>query len=353
MTASNSERERIKEKLPHELLRLLYLNSRMSVKQLSKELDISYHTVSKYLKLCEEKYSLHYTIDVNTHMLGFSEARLLGVKFERVPDIKLLKKHFENDPLVQNVYLGSGDFNLLIHVIGTEPIKYDVWQYKFRLEFCHYKPRVKECALSVFDEGFMPIRNKLIKESKNINESEKKILIELILNSRLRLKDLSKRTKLSQMRVIYKVKKLQALGIIKSFTVCVQNPDKRLFIFYGGAIIPNEFHHPTLLLKVLEKIINEEDIRNTTTDYSVVCDSTGHYDFVGFCNFKDGTACLERGPEYMKKVWESEYPIIDQCILTDLIIGKWPFNSNNYVEWQKAIEKEKSNPIKYKIYELD
>lgn len=175
MTASNSEREKIKEKLPHELLRLLYLNSRISVKQLSKELGISYHTTSKYLKLCKEKYDLHYTIDVNTHILGFSEARLIAVNFEKMPDIKLLKRYFENDSFVQNAYLGSGDFNLLIHVIGTDPIKYDYWQYKFRLEFCHYKPRVKQCTIGIMNEGFMPIRDKLIRESKNISDSEKDI----------------------------------------------------------------------------------------------------------------------------------------------------------------------------------
>lgn len=152
------------------------------------------------------------------------------------------------------------------------------------------------------------------------------------------------------MKVIYKIKKLQELGIIKSFTTCVQNPDKRLFVFYGGIIIPNEFHHPTLLLNFLKKIINEEDKRDTTTDYSVVCDGSGQLDFIYFCNFKDGSTCVNRGPEFIKKAWEGEDPIIDQCILTDLIIGKWPFNSNNYVEWRKWMEKEKSNPPKYKVY---
>jgi hypothetical protein len=110
-------------------------------------------------------------------------------------------------------------------------------------------------------------------------------------------------------------------------------------------MIPNEDHHPTGLLKFLDKIIGEEDTKQITNDYSVVLDASGHSDLIYFCNFEDGNSMNERGPNFLKRVWASESPIIDQCVLTNVIVGKWPFNKNGYVKWSVEREGEKDEPL--------
>lgn len=350
MTASTKERNKIEEHLPYDLLKRLYLDSRVSIKQLEKDFGISHHTISKYLKESENRYKLYYTLDIDTNLLGFSEARILGVKFERVPDLKLLQSVLSNDPFVQNAYLATGDFDLIMHVVGLNYIEYYRWEYKFRMGFSHYKPRLKVSTLNDMVEGFMPISSKLIPNSKGIDETEKKILIKLIENSRIKLKELSKTTKLSQMKLIYTIKKLKKLGIIRQFTTGIQDPDKRIFLFYSVVNTPNEDHHRKTLPKFLKNIIERGKKNEITTDYSVVCDTSGHFDAVYFCNFKDGTALDERGPNFLKKVWESELPVVEQGILTELITGKWPFNANNYTKWRVELEEIERKPIKFEIY---
>ena len=279
MTASIGQRERIAEKLPHELLQKLYLNSRVSIKQLEKELGISSHTISKILQECENKYGLVYTLDINTSILGFSEPRIIAVKFEeKVPDIKLLKRVLSKDLFVQNAYLATGDFDLILHIIATNRNEYNLWLYRFRMGFCHYKPRVKVSTIDYLVDGSLPLRGALIKRSKEINASEKKLLLSLINDARRRVTDVSKDTKLSQMMVIYLMNKLVKKGIIRKFTTYIQTPEKRLFLFYAVTDIPNEDHHPKSLLKFLDKIIGEESSTEVTNDYAVVLETSGQFD---------------------------------------------------------------------------
>jgi DNA-binding Lrp family transcriptional regulator len=351
MTASNKERKNIEEHLPHDLLKELYLNSRVSIKQLEEKFGISHHTLSKCLKDCEEKYKLHYTIDVDTNLLGFSEARILAIKFEKMPDIKLLKKVLEKDLFVQNAYTASGDYDLILHIIGSNRVEYENWEFKFRIGFSNYKPVVKTSTLNHFIEGFMPIKSDLILKSESINEAEKVVLAELVKNSRIKIKNLAKVSRLSEIKVIYTIDKLQKSGIIKQFTSIVQNPDKRIFLFYSINIMITGDHHPRLLLRFLNKIINEEKIGNVTTDYSVVCDTSGYFDSVYICNFEDGTALRDRGPNFLNNVWESEFPKIKQSILTEIVTGKWPFNLNNYINLKVERKIEEEKPIIFPVYD--
>ena len=152
------------------------------------------------------------------------------------------------------------------------------------------------------------------------------------------------------MKTIYVMKKLQRSGVIKRFTTCTQNTDKRLFIFCALVVIPTEEHHPTSLLKLLDNIIGGAEKNEAVTDYAAVYDTSGHFDSVDFCNFKDGTALNDRGPEFVRKVWANEHPIVEQCMLTELIVGRWPFNSNNYTKWTTFMNKDRTNPRRFKIY---
>ncbi len=351
MTASKNERNNIEAHLPHDMLKELYLNSRVSIKELERKFSISHHTLSKCLGGCEEKYGLYYTLDIDATKLGFSEPRLITVKFEKVPDIALLKKVLGADPVVQDAYLSSGDFDLLLIVIGSDSINYENWEFIFRIGFSKYKPRVKTSTLNKFMEGFMPINSKLVKLSKEIDDGEKAILERLIKNSRIRIKDLSKETNMSESQVIHIINNLKRKGIVRKFTTCIQNPDHRILLFYSVVLFIGGDHHPELLLKFIDKIINGEQINHVTTNYSVVCDTSGAFDCIYFCNFNDGTALNDRGPMFLKKAWHAEEPVTEQCILTELIAGKWPFNTNSYVHWGTTLDEGNNKPKKFKVYD--
>ena len=340
MSASSDQRKRIEEKLPHELRKELYLNSRVSIKELERKFGISHHTLSKCLKECEEKYNLKYTLDVDTNLLGFSEPRIIAIKFqERVPDINLLKKVLEKDPVVQNAYLATGDFDLILHIVAFDQPSYIKWLFSFRVGFSQYRPLVKVATLNAIADGFMPIRLNIIKESDKINKSEKILLEKLIINSRAKVKDLSESTKLSQMKIIYLINSLTRKGVIKRFTTCIQNPDKRLWLFFTISLMPNEDHKPKLQTMLINELVYKNDKYSITTDYSVIYDTSGYFDSVFFCNFKNGYELDSKGPNLFDRLWKSEYPRFEKSILTSLIVGAWPFNKNDYSEWGKLIDK--------------
>ena len=345
MAKTKLEKDVTFSKLSYEL----YLNSRVPISELVDKLMTSHQTTSRYIKELEKDYGLDYTIDIDTTLLGFTEARIFAIKFDARPEVKTLKNRLIKDHYVQNAYLATGDFDLILHVICTSEVEYIKWLFKFRVEFSNYRSIIKVATLNDVAEGFMPIRNELIKYSNKINETEKKIMKVLLSNSRIRQKSLIRQTNITQMRVIYVLKKLVERGIIRRFTATIQNPNNKIFLFFALVIIPNQHHKPQLQASLIKEIINRKEVNQLTTDYSVVYDTSGHFDSVFFCNFKDGASLDNSGPNLFNRVWESEYPKIEKAILTDLVIGKWPFNNNAYKHWEDIILKELNHPTKYNI----
>lgn len=87
-----------------------------------------------------------------------------------------------------------------------------------------------------------------------------------------------------------------------------------------------------------------------TADYSTVCDTSGSFDCAFFCNFEDGTFLNDRGPNFIKRIWESEQPTIEQSILTEVVVGSWPFNTNKYTNWRIEMKREEVRSTKFSIY---
>ena len=104
--------------LGYRILREMYLNSRVSALRLSKKLHSNYYTVSKTLKELERANGLAYTLELDVRELGFLGIRVLAIKFEKAPDLKLLRKELQDDVFIQGAYLTKGDFDLLIYAMA-------------------------------------------------------------------------------------------------------------------------------------------------------------------------------------------------------------------------------------------
>ncbi len=328
MPASRKTQEFVKNELPYKLLVYLYDDSRAPLKALGRKFNISYHTVAEVLKRLEEKYKLSYTLELNEQALGFSEGRVITIKFATMPSIDALKERFKKDIYVQDAYLGSGDFDLLLYVVGLTNKDFDLWQFKFRVDFSEYKPSVRMSTLNRYNKGFFPLRNELIAASTSLNDSEKKVLLLLNESSRMKLNVITQKSHLTQMRVIYLIKKLNEKGVIQKYATLVQQPDKRLFAAYSYTITPGKFHEK-LLLNFLE-VITQEDLHRAVNDYGLICDTTGFYDGFFVCAFDDGEVAAKRSPEILKTLWKEEDARVEKVILTSLLVGKWPFHLEGY-----------------------
>ncbi len=335
MPASKKTQEFVAEELPYMLLRYLYKDARAPLKTLGREFKISYHTISEVLKEYEEKYNIAYTLRLNERALGFASGRIITIKFAKMPDIGLLKERFKKDIFVQDAYLGSGDFDLLLYVVGLTEIDFDGWQVKLRMDLSDYGPILKVSTQTEYTCGFFSLRNELIKDSEVLSDNEKKVLLLLNENSRMKLKDLIEASKLNQMRVIYLIKKLKERGIIEGYTALVQNPDKRLLVAYTITVVFVK-EHRKILLRFLETIIGE-DLHEVTNDYSLMSNANGSYDGVFLCAFADGEVEAKKGAGILNTLWAAENPKVEKSILTSLLVGKWPFHLEGYENQLKDI----------------
>lgn len=335
MPASKKTQEFVEKELPYKMLMYLYEDSRAPLKALGRKFNISYHTISEVLKKYEEKYRLAYTLELDEQALGFTAGRLISVKFASMPNIEKLKERLVKDVFVQDAYLGSGDFDLLLYVVGLTDKDFDSWQFKFRIDFSDYKPNLRFALLNQYLVGFFPLRNDFLSDTTKLNSNEKKVLLLLNENSRMKLNELVQNSKLTQMRVIYIIKKLKEKGIIKKFTTLVQQPDKRLFSAYACYNIPVKWHEK-LLLNFLEEM-TKENFHEIANDYNIMANTNGFCDLFFMCAFSDGEVAAKRGPEILKELWKDEDAKVEKVILTSLLVGKWPFHLEKYQRQQDGI----------------
>ncbi len=341
MPASRKTQEFVKSELPYKLLMYLYNDSRAPLKRLGRQFNISYHTVAETLKKLEEKYGLTYTLELDEQRLGFSEGRIITVKFEKVPEIGYLKNRLKKDIFVQDAYLATGDFDLLLYIVGLNPNDFQAWQFNIRKDLSEYVPLFKISTLNLSATGFFPLRRELIQESTAINKMEKEVLCLLNENSRMKLKDLTAKSKSTQMRVIYAMKALQEKGIIRKFSMLTQNTDKKLLLAYSLQLFPIK-QHSELLAKFVQEII-KEDLHEASNDYCLVADTNGGFDAFYICSFRNGEEMIKRGPELLGTLWAPEKPKIEKAILSGVLVGQWPLHLESYEHYRSELNAGEEN----------
>ena len=208
----------------------------------------------------------------------------------------------------------------------------------FGSELSKYKPTMKFANINSQTLGFFPLRNELIRETTVLSKSEKAVLVKLNGNSRIKLSGDGKEAQDNPGSGRVHNQEAQKMGIIKRFTALTQDPNKRIFYAYGVSLIPIEGH--SALRLALARSILEEDLHETVNDYALVANANGGYDAFYICAFKNGEDLSKRGPELLREKWLAEDPKIDRAMLTDIIVGKWPFHLEDYDQYRRMVESE-------------
>lgn len=339
MPASKEVQEYVKNELPYKILMALYEDSRAPLRSIGRDLNISHYIVSSVLKELEKRYDIIYTLELNVHALGFYNNKLITIKFGVQPSIDSLKNMMKNDVFVQDAYLATGDFDLVMYVVGLTPEDFQQWQFKLRIKLSEYKPKFNVSDVNMYADGFLPIKSELIEKSVMLSNTEKRVLTSLNDNSRIKMKDLVKKSKVSAVSIFYMMKRFKEKGIVKKYSALVQNPSKRIFSTFSVRLTPIK-EHEILSIKLSEAILGES-YHEITNDYCAAINTNGAVDSFYICTFKDGEHLSKRGPNLVKKLWEKEDPIIEQALLTSLIVGKWPFHLDDHKSQIEYIEKRK------------
>ncbi len=335
MPASKKTQEFIEKELPYKILMKMYENSRASLRQLGADLHISYHVVHSLLNQLQDRYQLAYTLEIGETELGFTEGKIITVKFKTRPSVDFLKEKLKKDIFVQDAFLAEGDFDILLYVVGLNPKDFQAWQWNLRTSLSEYKPNTRFANVNSKSIGFLPLRSELLNEATTLSNTERQILALLNDDSRMKIQDIAKKTKTSWNKVIYIMKKLKERKIITKFTTLTQNPDKRLFSAYGVYLTPTSAHLD--LANAFAKELLNEDFKEIVSDYSLDANTSGDYDVFYICSFSGGEVLSKRGPDRLQTLWQTEEPKIEKAILTDVLVGKWPFHLEEYAFAKKII----------------
>jgi DNA-binding Lrp family transcriptional regulator len=207
------------------ILRELSANSRVSLLKLSKMLGCSYVTIGKIIRKLNEELDIKYVLELDFEKLGFQQMHILLVKFNMKISKDQIKKLVKDDNSIIAAYLTQGQYNMVVIAAENNPINYLLWEFGFIQRITEFNGEIKSSDMPYFIFGYVPIENILINKIKiKIKDNELQLLKLLNENSRISYSELSRKLKLNESTIRYKVFKLTKLGIIKRFTIAVQKP---------------------------------------------------------------------------------------------------------------------------------
>ncbi len=250
------------DKKDKKLIYELDFNARMPLTQLARKIGVS-KQVAKYRleNLQKKKIIRGFYTDINSSKLGY-EIYLIYLKFQNFnPKIEkgFIKHVSEQESIGVNASI-NGKWDYCIGIWAR-----NVVDFKKRYEeiMKKYEKYVKEKIIMI-ETDFYYFKPRRILESKsgvqvkmseditefNLDETDKKILLELSRNSRISLVDLSSKTKLTPNGVNQRIKSLEKKGIILSYRIMINYP---LLNFLHHRIF---LHLNDLTLETKKKLIN-------------------------------------------------------------------------------------------------
>jgi hypothetical protein len=109
---------------------------------------------------------------------------------------------------------------------------------------------------------------------------------------------------------------------------------------YATSLIPMK-EHEEFALEFAKELL-KEDFHESVNDYALDLSTNGSWDTFDICVFSNGEVLLKRGSDLLHSIWIKEDPKIEKAILTDVIIGKWPFHLEKYEKFKKFVNVETS-----------
>lgn len=220
--------------LSRKILRDLCTDSRISISDVAKKYNITWHVARERIRALEEEFGLRYTVEVNYNELGLKDLHVIRAKFVRRPKPKDLEKLFKSSRVAQFVAITKGDFDMIIFALAKDGTEYVVWEMAIEQALAKYGLYAMSSEVNVMHLGFTQITNDTI-ETSGIDSVYKKMLEIVNENSRISIKDIGKAMGMSEALTRYYFRHLQKTKIVKRYTAIVtKSPLKVNIAFFGN-----------------------------------------------------------------------------------------------------------------------
>jgi DNA-binding Lrp family transcriptional regulator len=311
------------------LLQLLSDNSRTTITAITKKFGCSRVTASKIISKVEKQFGIRYTLEINEDKLAPSERHIMLLKFKKSPAPKSLEAFFKNDINTEAAYLANNNRSLVIFSRTRDPSAYLAWEQKLSNSLFKYKPIIRHSEVIKSNFGFFPLSNNFvdyISKDVKITQKDKAILSLLNQDSRINYNELSRKTGLNEDTIHYRVYRLQKKGIIKRFTIAVQNPP----LTHIGAYFADYSYgsHPDKYDEFATQISSQDKKDSPLSSLQVAALTRGSYRFFLMGAFKDKKEATQKFVQKHKKTFGADAAIYSADNIK-VIKGILPFRSLN------------------------
>ena len=150
------------DEIDKKILMILSMNARATMPFIAKMTGLSASAAEYRVKKLEEKFGIRYILELDVRKLGFT-TYLLMIKFDnQIPMAKELITALKNKENIQFAALTTGEFDLVIYLLGHDPVETedDLWKLRSETTLGNYKATWR---LIPFGQvySFIPIRRVL------------------------------------------------------------------------------------------------------------------------------------------------------------------------------------------------
>ncbi len=290
-----------------EMLKLLSINGRASIDNISKYLKLPKATAYSLFNEVINEYGLHFVPEIDLsdvwkyEFVKISKGRStkreikeevlekipdLGVeeyialfKFKgQVPSEEEIEKAIDNSYIPQFVAKLHGDYDLILYMLGKNFYEVNKFMVNFAKNMKNYTSLISASRV-ITDFGFFPIKNEFI-DRLMLSDNAKALIEGLNIDGRGEIKDISQRFNKKPELLLYTMDRLKKDGLIKRITYHETKPKSNI----NGIIhisITNEAKFIETREKWFVEMVKES---NEHTKYVYICNVLNPFGILAFVN---------------------------------------------------------------------
>jgi DNA-binding Lrp family transcriptional regulator len=316
-------------------VRLLSENSRISITEMSKELQISRKSVKDRLLKLEKDLGISYVPEFDETKLGFASPHLILAKFKLKPNYDEITKLFSKSYIPQLV-VSMSDNSIVAYAVSRTSNEYALWDKSMQIKLSKYGVDWRTSEVVHKQLGFFPLRNEIL-EMANIPERYKKIAIALNSNARASHNALAKATEIHFNTLAYNLNKMKNDGYIKRFTISMRQPDFSVLMPLFAKYSPREGYEDCAV--DARKAMMSDDEYSIVSRYLISAPLIGSYDYFTLGAFDDIDTAYKRDVQYHKRVFKKHGIKVVYGKLVNVLLGRLPIRSvdtrkeYNLIKW--------------------
>jgi Lrp/AsnC family leucine-responsive transcriptional regulator len=306
------------------IVRLLSENSRLSVAEISKRLNVSRPTVKDRITRLEKEFGVKYTIEIDERAIGLNSPHIIAIKFKKKPNYEKIKTILTSSYIPQVAFSVSGDYDLVIYANALSGSAYAHWDKAMRILLGEYGATWEPSEVIHRQLGFFPLRNEAINKT-NLDETSKALLTFLNNNARLSFQQLSKMLKMHFNTVKYNYDKLVKAGYIKRATITMDLIKSLCFMTFFTNYVPTHGYEQQSA-KAREAVFSDDD-NPLISRYPISAPLIGSHDLFALSVFDDKAIAYKHDLSFHKSLFVNHGIKMVTGEIKYIILGRLPIRS--------------------------